>query len=220
MSPTRGIHFCNLVTEFLLHILSSPARATILVICSTRDHFLEQLYAATHTQTEEPVSSETHQLFTKTIGLLSKSSKVRLAFCPTLEHFRAYISVLRATSKVTFDELQNNRPLLAILDLVALHVPTSEFSAQGLSRTIATTVEVAAREGMDLMLCECRNALDAISTRSGERLWYEHVPILNGSVRMAGEENVWRGQGVSVKRVAGRWFEFNDTDRTTEAVDI
>ena len=219
MSPTRRIHFCNLVTDFLYHILSNPSRATILVICSTRDHFLVQLYAAIHTQTEDP-SSETHRLLAQTIGLLSKSSKVKLAFCPTLEHLRAYISVLRATSKVTCDELQNDRPLLAVLDLVALHVPTSEFSAQGLSRTLATAVEVAAREGMDLMLCECRNALDATSTGSGERLWYEHVPILNGSVRMAGEENVWRGQGVPVKRVVGRWFEFNDTNRTTAAVDI
>ena len=220
MSPTRNVHFCNLVTDFLHNILYNSARATILVICSTRDRFLEQLYAATHTQTEEPVPSETHRLLTKTIGLLSTSSKVKLAFCPTLEHLRAYISVLRTASKLTSHELQNAKPLLAVLDLVALHVSTSEFSAQGLSRTLATTVEVAAREGMDLVLCECQNPLDPTSTESGERLWYDHIPILNGSVRMAGEENMRRGQGVSVKRVAERWFNFDETSRTSTTVNI
>lgn len=215
----RKIYFCDLVTDFLHHILSDTTRTTILIICSTRDHFLEQLYTAIHTQTDETGLPKSH-LLTKTIGILSKSSKVRLIFCPTLEHLRAYISVLRVSNPLISDELNENRPLLAVVDLLALHARTSEFSAQGLSRTLAAAVETAVREGLELMLCECRNALDPAGP-SGQRLWYEHIPILNGSVRMGGEESIWRGRGVTAKRVAERWFEFDETgSTTTTAVDI
>lgn len=144
---------------------------------------------------------------------------MRLIFCPTLEHLRAYVSVIRVPSPLISDELNYNRPLLTVVDLLALHVRTSEFSAQGLSRTLAAAVEAAARKGLDLLLCECRNALDSAAP-SGQRLWYEHVPILNGSVRMGGEDSIWRGRGVTVKRVAERWFEFDETGSTTTAVDI
>lgn len=83
------------------------------------------------------------------------------------------------------------------------------------------TVEVAAHEGMDLVLCECKNTMDPTRNDSGERLWYEHVPILNGSVRMGGEESGWGARGVPVKRVAERWFEFDESSRgTTGAVDV
>ena len=211
---TRTVRFCDLATDLLHHILYNDARPTILVVCSTRDRFLGQLYAAIRTQTDEPGS---HQLLINSLGMLSKSSKIKLVFCPTLEHFRAYVSVLRVSSKMDSEE----RPVLVVLDLLALHVPTSEFSAQGLSRTLAMTVEVAAHEGMNLMLCECRNALDPDNRASGERLWYEHVPILNGSVRMGGEESGWGGRGVPVKRVAERWFEFNENIRVTrDTVDV
>lgn len=122
---------------------------------------------------------------------------------------------------VSSDEMRSKRPVLAVLDLLALHIPTSEFSAQGLSRTLAMTVEVSARERMDLVLCECQNAVDPASRETGGRLWYEHVPILNGSVRMGGEDSSWGGRGVPVKRVAERWFQFNDNNRVTAgAVDV
>lgn len=218
-NPSRKIYFCNLITDLLHNILTDASQTTILIVCSTRDHFLKQLYTATHSPTDETAPSEPSCLLTKAIGLLSKSSQVKLIFCPTLEHLRAYIAVLRAPGTSASDELNSNRPLLAVVDLLALHVPTSEFSAQGLSRTFAAAVEVTARQGMDLVLCECRNALDPSSTECGERLWYEHVPILNGSVRMGGDDGIWRARGVVVKRVAERWFEFEETGPTTTAVD-
>lgn len=215
---TRSIHFCDLATDFLHQILYNDVRSTILIVCSTRDRFLEQLYAAVRTQQGEPGR---HPLLAKSIGMLSKSSRVKLAFCPTLEHLRAYISVLQVDRETDSDRMQGKRPLLAVLDLLALHIPTLEFSAQGLSRTLSMTVEVAAHEGMDLVLCECKNTMDPTSNDSGERLWYEHVPILNGSVRVGGEESGWRARGVPVKRVAERWFEFDESSRgTTGAVDV
>lgn len=35
--------------------------------------------------------------------------------------------------------------------------------------------------------------------------WSEQVPLLNGSVRFGGEQRVWAGRTVEVRRVAGRW---------------
>jgi hypothetical protein len=99
--------------------------------------------------------------------------------------------------------------MLVIQDMVALHVGTTEFSAQGLSRTFAASAESASRANMDLLLCECTNAVDTTSADSGSNLWDTQVPLLNGSVRIRGEEGNWGGRGVSAKQVAQRWFDFD-----------
>jgi hypothetical protein len=100
--------------------------------------------------------------------------------------------------------------MLVILDMIALHVTTTEFSAQGLSRTFATSAESASRAKMDLMLCECTNAVDTMSADWGSKLWDTQVPLLNGSVRIRGEEGNWGGRGISIKQVAQRWFDFDE----------
>ncbi|KAF9894665.1 hypothetical protein FE257_006553 [Aspergillus nanangensis] len=204
MEPTRQIHPTHWVTLFLQSILDSDAPSISLIVCSTRDSFLHKIHATAQAQTSSPANG--HQLFTPPIGLLAQASRIKLIFCPTLEHLRAYLTVLRAATNdaaedTTLEQAQQ-RPLLAILDLLALHVPTSEFSAQGLSRTLASAVEGSAREGMDLVLCECRDATDPADGDSGEALWYVQVPLLNSSSgRMS-------GQTVPVKRIVERWFEF------------
>ena len=83
--------------------------------------------------------------------------------------------------------------VLAILDLVALHTTTTEFSAQGLSRTFATAVESAYHAGIGLMLCECSNAVDPSSSDWGARLWNTQVPLLNGSLRIRDDSGAWDG---------------------------
>lgn len=126
----------------------------------------------------------------------------------------------------TTEEGSMRRPpsLMAILDPLALHIPTSEFSAQGLSRTLAAAVEVADRGGMDLVLCECtRDVGDAVG--SGNMFWQTQVPLLNSSVRIGDESTSHRGGGVPVKRVVQRWFEFtNDTNEApftdTTVIDV
>lgn len=209
MGPSRRIFSCDSVTDFLRQILyHNEAHSTTLLVCSTREHFLEQLVAAIRAA-DGNAASEGSQLLTKTIGLLSQSSKIKLVFCPTLENLRAYISVLSMAN--TESQESNLRPLLGVLNLLALHRSTSEFSAQGLSRTLAAAVEVTARQGVDLVLCEC---LDAADSTDGEReaLWSVQVPLLNQTARTGIEESTVRGGNVTVKRVAQRWFEFNEDD--------
>ncbi|EHA19097.1 hypothetical protein ASPNIDRAFT_143091, partial [Aspergillus niger ATCC 1015] len=151
-----------------------------------------------------------------TIGVLSKSSSIKIVYCPTLENLRAYLSVIRLQGELITEEKEEQTrrtpSLMAILGPLALHVPTSEFSAQGLSRTFAAAVEVAARKGMDLVLCECRDAVDSNGGGNGrgEVLWHTQVPLLNSSVRVGEESTSYRGGRVPVKRVLQRWFEFND----------
>ena len=211
MSPKRIVAFCSLVTDLLQRLLDTGA-TTNLIVCGTRSEFLVQLSAAIHYQRSDPVAELRHDLLTKTIGLLANSSRIRLTFCPSLENLRAYLAVLRPADGVIWETKRDHgpRPLLVVLDVVALHVPTTEFSAQGLSRTLANAVETASQMGMDLLLCECTNAVNPSSVEWGGNLWDSQIPLLNGSVRFRGEEGNWGGRVISVKQVAQRWFDFEE----------
>lgn len=213
MSPTRTVTFCGLVTDLLQRLLESSTGTEVLV-CGTRTEFLVQLSAAIRSQRADENSTSQHHLLTKTIGLLANSSKIQLTFCPSLESLRAYLAVLGWTGRESLEARQQSstQQTIVILDMIALHAPTTEFSAQGLSRSMAAAVESACRAGLDLVLCECTNAVDPTSARWGDRLWDMQVPLLNGSVRLRGEEGNWGGRGVSVKQIAQRWFEFDEKE--------
>lgn len=207
MAPVRRVLIAQWVTDFLQSILEQDPSFTVLIICMTRETFLEHLLAAIHLHTASGAGH--HQLLTKTLGLLSKSSNVRTVFCPTLEHLRAYVSagMRDKMPKVDDDGRQMSRPLLAIFNPLSLHQSTMEFSAQGLSRTLASVVEVSSGSNIDIVLCECRDALDSDSTESGEALWYVDVPLLSSSLRTGVDGNYWTGRAVPVKRVVQRWFQ-------------
>jgi hypothetical protein len=210
MGPTCTIAHCDLVSDLLQQLLEGNSD-THLIVCATRAEFLVQLTAAIRSRRTDPDTAGSHDLLTKTIGLLARSSKIRLAFCPTLESLRAYLAIFEpAVRAATEDEsLSHDRQLLAVLDMVALHGTTSEFSAQGLSRTLASVVEASSRAGMNLRLYECVDALDPSSAARGRKLWDVDVPLLNGSVRMRSDQSTLGGRGVTVRRVAERWFEFD-----------
>ncbi|KAJ5527154.1 hypothetical protein N7513_011313 [Penicillium frequentans] len=206
----RTVAFCDLVTDLIQRLLDTGTKTNIIV-CSTRSEFLVQLSAAIRLQRSEPDVSPRLDLLTKSIGLLAHSSKIRLTFCPTVESLRAYLAIMGPIDigiTETTERGLGPRPLLAILDLVALHATTTELAAQGLSRTLAAAVEAASRADMDLLLCECVNAVDPSSAKWGGRLWNTQIPLLNGSLRIRDEGN-WGGHGVSIKQVAQRWFSFD-----------
>ncbi|KAJ5312394.1 hypothetical protein PENANT_c027G07098 [Penicillium antarcticum] len=210
MSSAPTIALCDFVPDLLQQLLETNSDAH-LIVCATKAEFLVQLAAAIRSQRADPDAAASHDLLTKTIGLLARSSKIRLSFCPTLESLRAYLAVLTTTDGVTTEDAQSSggRRLLAVLNMMALHITTSEFSAQGLSRTLAAAVEAASRAELDLRLYECANSLDPTSVDWGRKLWDMTVPLLNGSVRMRGDESTMSGRGVTLKRVVSRWFEFD-----------
>ncbi|KAJ5636257.1 uncharacterized protein N7484_009570 [Penicillium longicatenatum] len=206
----RAVTFCDLVTDLIQRLLDTSTKTNVIV-CGTRSEFLVQLSAAIRLQRSEPDVPPRMDLLTKSIGLLAHSSKIRLTFCPSLESLRAYLAIMGpiAVGNTESESDSSPRPLLAILDLVALHATTTEYAAQGLSRTFAAAVEAASRAEMDLLLCECVNAVNPSSADWGGRLWDTQIPLLNGSVRIR-DEGSWGGHGVSVKQVAQRWFTFDE----------
>ena len=105
--------------------------------------------------------------------------------------------------------------MLAIWGLASLHRSTAEHSAQGLSRTLAAAVETAKVNGQRLVLAEASTSdgdVEDEGAGSGGDPWREQVPLLSGSVRFGGEERVWAGRTVEVRKVVGRWCRFVTID--------
>lgn len=240
--PGRKVRFYTSVATFLEEIVSSISHddngdfhdddddspSILVIICSTRDQFLEQLFIAVNNNDNNDNNDNGKDLLTRPIGLIAISSTVKLIFCPTVESFRAYISSSRLRQALSSqcqqkknqkekqkekkNQNDQQRPTLMILDPLGLHYLTPEFSAQGLSRTFASLVEAAARVGAELILSE---SLDAVAFHGGglsrHALWYADVPLLSGSDAqgLGGDNNIGRGYGVPVKWIVQRWFDLD-----------
>lgn len=214
----RVVVYYDTAPELLEDQLRAQHGNTTLIICSSKKQFLQQLspFLSVHQPTqaaaceEDTEPEDTHQnqqphlLLEPTLQLMSISKATKLAFCPTINTLRAYLSSLRI-----LDHTKSAPPAsLMIVDLILLHHATSEFSMQGLMRSLASAVEAAARNKADLRLCECRDVHDLENPDRGARLWDAQVPLLSGSVRLRDEDAGWSGRLISVRAIAGRWFEF------------
>jgi hypothetical protein len=225
----------DFATDFLEHLIDRAASHTTLIICSTREDFLDQItptILAAQAQ-EIPPSQESlgddepfskplpHRLLIPTLQLLARSRTIKLAYCPSIDTLRARLSsyVAPTVSEETANPSSSPKTLLAILDLVLLHHATSEFSVQGLMRTFASAVEAANRNAMDLALCECRDIHDPTSPYRGPRIWDADVQLLSGSVRLGSAGSSFAGRSVSVRRIAGIWFSFEQHRRNRLELD-
>ncbi|PGH01850.1 hypothetical protein AJ79_07786 [Helicocarpus griseus UAMH5409] len=222
-NPNPTIHSFDTTADFVEYLLRGDAATITLIVCSTREEFLGQLCASIeHTALENehgehdidrPWPLSNPRVY-NTIGLIASSKRVTVAYCPSLEHYRAYISVFRrqTTSQQQLKDSSQyqGRPMLAILGLVALHCATAEFSAQGISKTFSLTVEVAAREKLKLALCEdtAIDREDENASAGSLKLWDADVPLLSGQIRGTGEGRTPTGRTVKVKQIARRWFSF------------
>ncbi|OKL58137.1 hypothetical protein UA08_06481 [Talaromyces atroroseus] len=232
------------IADFVNTILHNTNGSTTLVVCSTREKFLEQLAAGvtanlhahgnTNEHAEEDGQSqlvgagaetvETQKsalgLLSSTIATLANSRRVKLVFCSSLAQLRAYLSVFGLRSITTNNTVDTRdqdavcgNAMIAILDLIAMHCLSTEFSAQGLSRTLALAVETAARTQSAIMLCECSDMVNVGNPDHGQRLWDLHVPLLNGGTIRVGNDHApsaRSGRHVSIRRVAQRWFKFEE----------
>lgn len=156
-------------------------------------------------------------LLSNSIASIANSQRVKLAFCPLLAHLRAYLAAFQrqpSNYEGNRDGLMGHGPtVLVILDLVALHSLSTQFSAQGLSRTFALVMETAHRISSSLFLCECEDAVNPADQNHGPRLWDSRVPLLNGgSTQFDGDgplSSSFSGRHVPVRDVARRWFRFD-----------
>ena len=190
---------------------------TTLIVCSTKRQFLEQLipllfaHQAAQAVAENVLDNnvQPHPLLDRTLQLISMSKATKVAFCPTIDALRAYLSSFAPSEQAE----SSPRASLLIIDLILLHHATSEFSVQGLMRSLASAVEAAAKHHLDLKLCECRDVHDPQNPHRGPRLWDAYAPLLSGSVRLRDEDSGWSGRMVPVRSIAERWFEFERRER-------
>ncbi|EEQ30851.1 hypothetical protein McanMca71_002080 [Microsporum canis] len=223
------------VVEFIQHLLQSDASTVTLISCSTRDAFIEELYADIQAQSltrerfgstraeenggeaaEEDEKEDTenhHWLLSNTLDLISRSQRVKLVFCPAIEHLRAYLGcAFRVRKNQDGQEggssLYQGSAVLAVVNMVSIHSSTVEFSAQGLSRTSALAVEAATREGVELVLCECKPVHDGDEAERGSRIWDAQVPLLNSMTRSV-REGLSGVKTVRVKQIMKKWFRFD-----------
>lgn len=167
------------LTEFVQYIQDNDSRPSIVVVCATKEKFIEQLLAAcietsatniSQPTTEDdehieavPAKPETHDLLKRPSLLqLAHSRTVKLVFCHDIAHLRAYFATL-AIPKSRIEDDRSSKPnnranngasLLAILNPIGAHRYTSAFSAQGLNRTISLAVEAAHATQSRLLMVE------------------------------------------------------------------
>ena len=218
--------------KFIDRIIQSYGAPTTVIICSSREDFLEDLQTciqhnhpeADDDNSEDEVSSNLHTLLVPTIQLIAVTQSVNVAYMPTLAHLRGYLSVYPPTAETPRHSAAQSKSgsrlsMLVIWGLAALHRSTPEHSAQGLSRTVASAVEAAYMAKQKLTLVE-----PAIIGASGNDIgfdealsdpWKEKVPLLNGNSRAGGRERVLALRAVDVGSVIGRWCKHVRTERQT-----
>ena len=213
---------CTALIDLVLRHHSAP---TTLIICSTREDFLEELQACIRRSSpcengDNSVidrQAELHPLLIPTLHLIATSRTVNLAFTPTVPHLRAYISVYDPCAKAIHSPpvripRSDQIPMLVIWGLAALHRSTIEHSVQGLCRTLASAVEAAYVAGQKLILAEpaMSEGLENDDDPDGMQTdpWKEQVPLLSSSVKVAGSERVLAGRTVEVGKIVGRWCRF------------
>ena len=235
-----------LCTTFLEYILRHHQAPSILMICLTREAFIEEvtfsLQQAVHpendvstSQTSDDARSEgdmsncetseevkmcLHPLLSNTIHVVAYSHSIHLVFVPTLPHLRAHLSTLacdldQEPAYLSTNSSSSRAPFLAIWGLVGLHRETAEYSAQGLSSTLAAAVDAASYSKRRLILAEPHRIGSANDFQSEDALeaihhdtWKEQVPLLSGSILFGGEERIWAGKTIAMGRVFAEWCRF------------
>lgn len=222
MASTKAIVLeSQTIHDFVQYILDNHTAPSTLIVCSTKAAFLEALQTEPQSSQDDQLAISPRLWQTPTLRLLSTSRTLKLAFCPDITHLRAYLATYSTTitkRPVEQDEalrLPSAQPILAILNPIHLHRPTSAFSAQGLNRTFSVAVEATHHAGSKLVIAEVARPepmpefLEEL--RSGEdqppaRPWDQQLPILNVTTKRLGELSV--GRTVKIQSVAERWCSF------------
>ncbi|OAP63040.1 hypothetical protein AYL99_02267 [Fonsecaea erecta] len=193
-----------------------------LVVCSSKGDFLDQLVAQldqlpvqserqtpplqeeVNTQPEDGLPEPRHILLSHTLHILATSQLVNLVFCPTIPVLRGYLS-----GYVSSTVAQPPGPII-ILNLLAMHHGTSEFTLQGLSQTLATAVSAAHRTNHVLKLVECKDINDPANPNRGPGLWQAEVQLLSAAIKIGEPGQSWGRRTIPVMRIASRWFRVDE----------
>ncbi|KAL1996865.1 hypothetical protein VTN49DRAFT_7730 [Thermomyces lanuginosus] len=208
---------------------NNNARGTTVIVCSTRAQFLQRLISASsisrstehnrhaagayaeQEEGEATLDPSVSSLLDTSIAVLARARDIKLAFCPTVDHLRAYLLAYNSRHAVPVQD--EKRCLLVVLDAIALHQPTAEFSAQGLSRTIAMMVEVADRANSDFLLYESTDVADGSLDAERPRLpWNVQVPLLSIAARSGYRSTQQSNQEIPIRRIIQRWLHLVESE--------
>jgi hypothetical protein len=229
------------LVDFVLHICETSPCGTTLVVCTDQQSFLNHLVKSVTDKIENNAVGEgegavdlpqrtslSHPLLERSLRLLAVSRSLKLAFCPSVAAFHAYVSTVYFRSKQ--DTAPSSEPAsLVILNLVRMHRMTASYSVQGLGKAFATAVEAAWQTRCRLVFFEYPEAFDDNATtmtdidhfdpsnelrdehgenevnasRSPsaeiENMWQEQVPILNATTKTFGNLGDRGWMGKTVK---------------------
>ncbi len=198
---------------------------TELMICMTKEDFVNVLLAELHQyhfeyqsktvpeeagideQDESASPTPQHALLSKTLHTLSTSRNIKLVFFPTITVLRGYLSGYVTDQMVTTTSLG---PII-ILNLLAMHHGTSEFTLQGLSQTFATAVSAAHWTSRVLNLVECKDILDPSNPNRGPALWWAEVQLLSAAIKIGEAGQNWGRRTIQVMKIASRWFKVEES---------
>jgi hypothetical protein len=219
LEPCKAYHVLQLCLR-----LHAPSKH--LIICSTRDAFLQSLLYEI-TQEGQNAQNTALDLLTPTLSNLYNSRNVRITFCADLTNLRAYLTTLEnphqpgPVEPESKDAHEQNRPLLMIINPIRIHEHTLSYSAQGFNRTFASIVDAAHSLGHQLIMVECIDPEDEYETGvqededmlDGDRritnAWDQDLSMLNITTKTFGAgERAWVGRTVRIRQVARRWFDF------------
>ncbi|KAK6356143.1 hypothetical protein TWF718_000515 [Orbilia javanica] len=177
-SPCSFLGYCisrSASRQSLLSTLSptspSPPAKDTIIICSTRSNFMRELLVDLNIPLDEipplndsqDLSSAQRLILQTPISALLTTDNISLVYCPTIHHLRAYLSSLSSssgsgggdatdTSTLSSQSTASLRPYLAIHSFVPLHHLSTEWSSQGLSRTLSSIISTTIATSRDLLL--------------------------------------------------------------------
>lgn len=202
------------VTSFIDDVLRTDAVSSTIVVCSSREDLLQALL-----QDSALPQAGGNGALEPTIRLIRRASSINMVFCPTVHHARAYLSTWTTStgSTSTGSDGASSRPhatqsgVLGLLNSIHLHRTTAGYSAQAISRTLATAVEAATSKHVKLVIGECsyhgREGLEEAHTVD---IWEEKVPILSRNVKaVAVGDGAWMTSTVSIRSIVSRWCKFD-----------
>ena len=234
-SKPIALNFTGLL-NFLDFLLLHGHNRKHIILCMTRETFLHQLLQPSSSSDADPgveveraSSLLLQKLLTPNLNNLSKTQGTSITFAPTVLHLRAYLAsrdkLYDATTggRSELDATMRSRPpLVGVYGSLDLHIGTSEFSAQGLSRTMALIMEAINRTQVRLLMAECDRSVeqnlqpeqDDPNTgilSEGQRVinpYSMEVPVLNRASGLGRDGLHWAGKSVQVGRIWARWCSF------------
>ena len=175
-------------SDFVKYLLQHAGPHTTFVICGNRENFLDKVQCISpengnNSENGLDAMESAAMLCNNSIGLLASSRSIKVVFTPTLSHLRAYLGVLAS------DFFGNDRhsSKIALFGLINVHRDTSDFSAQGLMRSMSLLSEAARVTKQSVVLAESP-LMERFQSDSGSLYeacadpWKEKIPLLSSSV--------------------------------------